>query len=180
MDTFLKITQCATELEDMTHNCTGAVKEAVSFLLGIPVVPYLMKSSEGTCRLIGRPQRVLDGDTLVSMYEEGRKASENWDENNIIEFKRALVETGIFVRTCFHNYNCSRNEYLVVDEAKRVFKIISIIAVKKTVELLILSSKEYATKFWTRKTMRKTRLTDSEQSAHTFSRLFLLHKISIL
>ena len=135
MDTFLKISHCGAELDEMAHNSTGAVKDVVSFLLGMPIVPFIRKSTDGVCRLIGKPERVLDGDTLVSLQDLARKASETWLKEDILEFRRALVESGIYVRTWFHNVDCSRNEYLVLDREKRIFKIISIIAILRGTEV---------------------------------------------
>ena len=129
MDSFLKLNECAARMQEMLADNNAQVVATARCILGILQTPFVRKSSAGTCRLIGKPEDPRDGDPYDALQKQAHLLKEHWSPEHFLFFKRAALESGIFVRTSWHNKLCNRNEYIVMDGSSRVLKVRSIIAV---------------------------------------------------
>jgi hypothetical protein len=139
MNNAVILTDCTMMLESirMSPETTDyRVLGAVQAALGVRSSTFATSGTQGTCRMLGKV-RVSE----CEMLSRGIKGHlSNVTRDTIFSFKRAQIETGIFIRTEENNKNTNRIESLVMDDTGRVFIIQSLGAVLDTTNCRVMGT----------------------------------------
>ncbi|GAU87279.1 hypothetical protein RvY_00158 [Ramazzottius varieornatus] len=122
MNSFLTLTECSNYLSDvisLDSKKNSLVMKTVLQVMDLPMPVFSATASEGRCRLLGKPELLMNKDELSLL---GRHP----------EIQRARLEVGIFPRTSAHNEKSLRNESIIMDKDQKAWKVFDIIAVMGT------------------------------------------------
>lgn len=96
-------------------------------VMNLPMPVFSAMDSEGTCRLLGKPELLVNEDELSLLRRHPE--IQDTDSRKFYSFKRARVGVGIFIRTSAHNEKPLRNESIIMDKDRKAWKVLDIIAI---------------------------------------------------
>ena len=126
MNSFMALTQCSNFMDDIiapeSRKHPLVVKTAMQ-VLGVPMPVFSFNAGTGTCRLLGKPEKLTNEEILQLMDLQPTESSD------IYAFQKAKVEINIAIRTSSHSKNSVRNENFIQDSNLDCWRIIGILGV---------------------------------------------------
>ena len=115
---------CRLAPDSMDYRVLGEIRSALGIRSGV----FVKTDEHGCCRMLGKATALVDVE-LFQQLLTFRRDARSFKMEQVMIFKRAHTETGIFVRTVAKQSSTKRNESLVITSKGVILEIDCLVAI---------------------------------------------------